>query len=114
MTAQLDARLGENMPDLAQEARQKIGEALARMTGLTVTGWTSSSPASSLRYLTPRNAPAGRRSARRQAVFILYQRDLLGLTPQAAIARATDGGVDAYTRSLVLGVDRNRPTSTLG
>ena len=53
-------------------------------------------------------SPAGRRSARRQAVFILYQRDLLGLTPQAAIARENDGEVDSYTRSLVLGVGRNQ------
>jgi N utilization substance protein B len=52
--------------------------------------------------------PAGRRSARRQAVFILYQQDLLDLTPQAAIARDNDGQVDAYTRSLVLGVGHNR------
>ena len=38
VTAHLDALLGENLPALAQEARQNIGEALARMTGLTVTG----------------------------------------------------------------------------
>jgi uncharacterized alkaline shock family protein YloU len=37
-TVQLDALLGESMPDVAQEARQKVGEALARMTGLNVTG----------------------------------------------------------------------------
>ncbi len=37
VTAHLDARLGENMPALAQETRQKIGEALGGMTGLTVT-----------------------------------------------------------------------------
>ncbi len=53
-------------------------------------------------------ASAGRRSARRQAVFILYQQDLLGLTPQAAIARENDGVIDRYTRSLVLGVGRNQ------
>jgi len=37
VTAHLDARLGENLPALAEEARFKIGRALARMTGLTVT-----------------------------------------------------------------------------
>jgi transcription antitermination protein NusB len=49
-------------------------------------------------------SPTGRRTARRQAVFILYQQDLLGLSPQAAIARENEGDVDGYTRRLVLGV----------
>jgi len=48
-------------------------------------------------------SPVGRRSARRQAVFILYQQDLLGLAPESAVDRA--GEVDEFTRSLVLGVD---------
>jgi N utilization substance protein B len=52
--------------------------------------------------------PAGRRSARRQAVFILYQQDLLQLEPAAAIARENRGEVDVYTRSLVLGVGQHR------
>jgi N utilization substance protein B len=47
---------------------------------------------------------AGRRSARRQAVFILYQQDLLELTPGAALRRVDDAGVDPYARGLVLGV----------
>lgn len=49
---------------------------------------------------------AGRRSARREALIILYQGDLLGLTPLAALARAerTGEAVDAYTRRLVVGV----------
>jgi hypothetical protein len=34
----LDARLGENLPSLAGEVRQKVGAALAHMTGLTVSG----------------------------------------------------------------------------
>ena len=38
VTAHLDARLGENLPALADEVRRKIAQALARMTGLTVTG----------------------------------------------------------------------------
>lgn len=51
---------------------------------------------------------AGRRSARRQAVFILYQQDLLGLTAQAALERAGEDKVASYARSLVLGVDKKR------
>ncbi len=48
--------------------------------------------------------PAGRRSARRQAVFILYQQDLLGLTPQAALLRDPSAEPGPYARALVLGV----------
>lgn len=51
---------------------------------------------------------AGRRNARRQAVFILYQQDLLGLTAQAALERMTEEQVDPYARTLVLGVERER------
>lgn len=48
----------------------------------------------------------GRRSARRQAVFVLYQRDLLNLTVEGAFARAADaGGLAPYAESLVRGVD---------
>jgi len=47
---------------------------------------------------------AGRRSARRQAVFILYQQDLLDLTPEAALQRIGDADLDSYSRNLVLGV----------
>jgi len=47
---------------------------------------------------------SGRRSARRQAVFILYQQDLLKLTAVVALSRMDDGEVDGYARSLVLGV----------
>lgn len=34
----LDARMGEHLPSLAVEAREKIVVALARMTGLVVSG----------------------------------------------------------------------------
>jgi transcription antitermination protein NusB len=47
---------------------------------------------------------AGRRSARRQAVFALYQQDLLGITPEAALLRSPEVSSDPYTRELVLGV----------
>lgn len=48
----------------------------------------------------------GRRKARREAVVVLYQGDLLGLTPFAALQRAerTESVADSYTRRLVLGV----------
>ncbi|OFW57131.1 MAG: transcription antitermination factor NusB [Actinobacteria bacterium RBG_16_64_13] len=46
----------------------------------------------------------GRRNARRQAVFILYQQDLLGLTWEAALTRIKLTEVDAYARGLVRGV----------
>lgn len=38
VTVQLDARLGERLPVLAAEARQKIAGALSSMTGLRVSG----------------------------------------------------------------------------
>jgi uncharacterized alkaline shock family protein YloU len=38
VTVQLDARLGESLPTLADEARRKISAALAHMTGLRVFG----------------------------------------------------------------------------
>lgn len=48
----------------------------------------------------------GRRKARREAVVVLYQGDLLGITPLAALERAerTEPVADPYTRRLVLGV----------
>ena len=46
---------------------------------------------------------SGRRSARRQAAFVLYQQDLLELTPQAALQRVDDAELDRYARELVLG-----------
>lgn len=50
----------------------------------------------------------GRRTARREAVFILYQGDLLGIGPRAALERAEgERRADAYTRRLVLGVDEH-------
>lgn len=52
--------------------------------------------------------PTGRRSARRQAVFILYQQDLLELTPRNALTRAGGSEVDAYTARLVGGVGEHR------
>lgn len=46
----------------------------------------------------------GRRTARRQAVFILYQQDLLDIAPNAALNRAKDADLDEYARALVAGV----------
>jgi N utilization substance protein B len=51
---------------------------------------------------------SGRRSARRQAVVILYQQDLLELTPQAALQRVDDAELDRYARELVLGAAGQR------
>jgi N utilization substance protein B len=52
--------------------------------------------------------PTGRRSARRQAVFVLYQQDLLDLSPEDALKRAGDLQVDGYATELILGVARHR------
>lgn len=38
VTVHLDARLGENLPSLAAEVRQRIASALGPMTGLLVSG----------------------------------------------------------------------------
>jgi len=38
VTVHLDARLGENLPALASEAREKIASSLGSMTGLRVSG----------------------------------------------------------------------------
>ena len=38
--------------------------------------------------------PQGRRSARRHAVFVLYQQDLLGLRAEQALGRADDLKLD--------------------
>jgi N utilization substance protein B len=52
---------------------------------------------------------SGRRSARRQAAFTLYQQDLLGLTPAEALLRVAEGNQpDPYTRRLVVGVGEHR------
>lgn len=51
---------------------------------------------------------SGRRAARRQAVFILYQQDLLGLTSGAAIGRLEEERIDPYARHLVLGANKER------
>ncbi len=52
----------------------------------------------------------GRRRARKEALFLLYQWDLMGLTAPQALERAELTGtlVDAYTRLLVLEVSRRR------
>jgi len=50
----------------------------------------------------------GRRNARRQAVFILYQQDLLSLDVGAALDRADRRVTDAYSRRLVEGVAERR------
>jgi N utilization substance protein B len=51
---------------------------------------------------------SGRRSARRQAVFILYQQDLLSLTREVAVGRVGPEQVSPYTFRLLTGVDRER------
>jgi N utilization substance protein B len=53
---------------------------------------------------------AGRRSARRQAVVILYQQDLLGLSAPDAIGRVQDAEISEYARRLVLGAAAERKT----
>ena len=50
----------------------------------------------------------GRRSARRHAVFVLYQQDLLSLNAEKALERAEERRPDEYTASLVRGVDAHR------
>lgn len=50
----------------------------------------------------------GRRSARREAVFILYQQDLLGLTVESALKRSAGVLVDEYAKRLVYGVGAHR------
>jgi N utilization substance protein B len=50
----------------------------------------------------------GRRSARRQAVFVLYQQDLLGLSLEAALQRIEAEELSEYARELVLGVGGKR------
>ena len=47
---------------------------------------------------------AGRRSARRQAVFVLYRQDLLARDWGTIGQGGDDADVDPYTRDLVLGV----------
>ena len=51
---------------------------------------------------------SGRRTARRDAVFMLYQQDLLGITPEAALGHHEDADLDEYASTLVMGVARNR------
>lgn len=53
---------------------------------------------------------AGRRRARRQAVVILYQQDLLGLSAPGAMRRVRDVEISDYARRLVLGVAAERET----
>jgi len=50
----------------------------------------------------------GRRSMRRQAVMILYQQDLLGLSPIEAFERGGGPSPGAYAESLVTGVDAHK------
>lgn len=50
----------------------------------------------------------GRRNARRQAVFVLYQQDLLSLGASAAVRRAGELQLDPYGRRLVGGVEEKR------
>lgn len=47
---------------------------------------------------------SGRRSARRQAVFILYQQDLLELSATDALKRRRASRLEPYTQGVVLGV----------
>jgi transcription antitermination protein NusB len=53
--------------------------------------------------------PAGRRSARRQAVIVLYQQDLLSLDAEGALARTDDPKPYVYAAGLVRGVGQHRP-----
>jgi transcription antitermination protein NusB len=46
----------------------------------------------------------GRRTARRQAVFLLYQQDLLKLSSEAALRRRGGTTVDEYAARLIAGV----------
>ena len=48
--------------------------------------------------------PTGRRSARRHAVIVLYQQDLLGMSAERALVRAGDARGDEFTAALVRGV----------
>jgi N utilization substance protein B len=50
----------------------------------------------------------GRRSARRQAVFLLYQQQLLGLSAEAVLKRAATEEVADYARLLLTGVAKER------
>lgn len=50
----------------------------------------------------------GRRAARRQAVIVLYQQDLLSLDAEGALARADDPKPDGYAAGLVRGVAEHR------
>jgi N utilization substance protein B len=52
--------------------------------------------------------PSGRRSARRQAVFILYQQDLLALSAEGALGRIAEEELSEYARRVVLGVAQER------
>jgi transcription antitermination protein NusB len=53
---------------------------------------------------------AGRRNARRAALFLLYQQDLMSISPEAALSRAERSGeqLEAYSRHLLLGVGERR------
>jgi N utilization substance protein B len=52
--------------------------------------------------------PAGRRNARRQAVFILYQQDLLKLGVEAALSRTEGTEIDEYASRIVIGAGLER------
>lgn len=51
---------------------------------------------------------AGRRSARRQAVFFLYRQDLLGRDWESVGKGGRDEDIEPYSRDLVLGVAQER------
>ncbi len=59
---------------------------------------------------------AGRRSSRRQAVFILYQGDLLRLDAEGALQRAENDQASEFARRIVRGVqsERGRVDELLG
>ena len=58
----------------------------------------------------------GRRSSRRQAVFILYQGDLLKLDAESALERAADEQASEFAREIVRGVqsEQERLDDVLG
>jgi len=100
VVVQVDARFGEVLPPLAVEVRHEVATALGHMTGLRVSGVDvvfsgvfQSAPK------TP-DSVVRRRSARRQAVVVLYQQDLLALSAERALERAYDEGPSEYARRL--------------
>ncbi len=78
----LDARMGEILPELAPEMRQRISRrSRPNDRSSRVRSGCSLRRRFSCRLLRSLPVPAGRRSARRQAVVILYNRIYWGFPP---------------------------------